>query len=190
MKTSITGLVGLAAAALAVAGSAMAASYVTISGSGLWSNAAPSTDYSQAGESYSFTFKVLQTYPVSYTDTHIKQTTSFTGYQYKLNGAVVPGLPDNITFFDSTYGGGFALGYPTHSVEFIGPDIGSTGTVTLINNATFYPNMDYVSSGGVVVNEGTSTISAVPEPAAWTLSFLGFGAAGGMMRSRRRAAAA
>jgi hypothetical protein len=189
MKISVTALAGLSLLVLAAADPA-AAKLVTISGSGVWANNSPTTAYSAPGDSYFFTFQVEQTYPVSYSDTHLKQTTSFQSYQYDLNGVVVAGLPINITFFDAHDDGGLALSYSDHSVEFIGPDIGSSGTVNLFQNVSFYPNIDYTTGdGGGIINEGSAVVSAVPEPAAWILSLVGFGAVGGMTRSRRRASA-
>jgi hypothetical protein len=187
MKQSVTGLLALSLLALAAAAPA-AANLVTVSGSGLWAGNAPVTLYSVPGESFAFTFQIEQTYPVAYADAGLKLTTAFQAYEYDLNGAPVAGLPLNITFFDSGFGGGLALSYSDHSVEFFGPDIGSSGSISYFNNISFYPNIDDApDAGGVVFNEGSATLSAVPEPKTWMLSLMGLGVVGGMVRSRRRA---
>lgn len=185
MKNSVSGFFALSVLVLGAATPA-AAHLVTISSSGLWAENAPTTAYSAHNESYSFTFKVEQTYLVSYADRALKQTTTFQSYQYKLNGAIVSSRPINITFFSASLDGGLALSYADHSVELIGPDIGSSGTISMGKNIFFHPNIDYVGNSGGVINEGGGSLSAVPEPGTWVLCFAGLAAVGGMMRVRRR----
>ena len=47
--------------------------------------------------------------------------------------------------------------------------------------------MAWTFTGGIDGNfNGTANLTAVPEPATWGLMLLGFGAMGGMLRTRRR----
>ena len=189
------GPVALAAAmaALLFAGSAAAVSLTTVSGSGVWAHTAPTTAYSAPDASYSFSFQLPKIYsPGNDADgrgTDIGTSDDFSNYNYTLGGTPVAGRPVYVYFYSVAYGGGFALAYPTTSIEFYGPvDVGSSGTINWGN----YPFTPYVAIEGEVyapVNQGaTPTVtSIVPEPATWALAFVGFGAAGGMIRFRRKA---
>jgi hypothetical protein len=52
-----------------------------------------------------------------------------------------------------------------------------------------YPDGDYVYNPLATDAAGTLTISAIPEPAAWTLMLIGFGLAGAYLRGSARIAA-
>lgn len=66
--------------------------------------------------------------------------------------------------------------------------------VNLWSNGTFVPDAVPVDYGvgvttavqGIDYVEGGVNVTAVPEPASWALMLVGFGAAGAMMRARRR----
>ena len=65
-----------------------------------------------------------------------------------------------------------------------------SGKVTLAKNGV----IDFrVNRDGAIWNDSTglsATVASVPEPATWALMIMGFGGAGAMIRSRRRAATA
>ena len=110
----------------------------------------------------------------------------------------------------------FNQGYSTYwtSIGFNGfvvfDDTNTVGAITgvSINGATNMSGFDmsrisfdadhiFVNWQGLALNQGTvvsldisSSGGAVPEPASWALMLGGFGAIGGAMRSRRRAAVA
>ena len=190
MNNAKSVLVALSLLGLGAASPAAATQLLEVSGSGVWAANAPTTAYSAPGATYAFKFRVAETYLASYADVGLKETTSFTDYQYRINGAVVAGAPDDIAFFDTALNGGIALAYASHSIEFIGPDVGSSGTITPGQYGAFYPNIDYVLNANAPIDEGAGptafSITAVPEPAAWRFMLLGLGAAGGALRARRR----
>jgi hypothetical protein len=199
-KPAVPTALSLALALAAVGGFAPAtAANVTISGSGTWIHAAPNTAYSAPDATFSFSFELPQTYTPGNdaplqgggtTGPDIGISTDFSDFHYSLGGTPVADVPDDIAFFSVAFGGGFALAFHTISVEFYGPvDIGSSGTVSFGQYA-LTPYIADQSQPYSPVNQGTGpvTTSVVPEPASWALSLLGLGAAGGVLRSRRRVA--
>lgn len=87
--------------------------------------------------------------------------------------------------FYITDGGAFSIRY-SNSSEAPGTALASSGPVTL--------QVGYGADafGGIVPSRafnGSVTFAAVPEPAAWAILTIGFGAAGGALRRRRGQAA-
>ncbi len=78
---------------------------------------------------------------------------------------------------------------PWYHVEFVVPDFSGSGLPTSRRYlGTIQINGD--GSGHQELDEIRYTELGVPEPAAWTLMILGFGATGAALRGRRRALAA
>ena len=144
---------------------------VIISGSGTWDASTPTTPESAPGNSFSFSFDM----PNPFSGTSNGQglvTSQGTNLIYDLNGNPVSvGLSYEV-FYPSSYGGLFTIGFTDGNyLGVFGPDIGSTGTLTI---GTF--------SAGYSVNSqdeftpqasGPGSVSGVPEPSSLTL----FGAA-------------
>ena len=83
---------------------------------------------------------------------------------------------------------------------FSGDTISASVPLSLLPSSGFMPtqfgfNLWPRLNGGDFTNiadfaPNNSTFAAVPEPASWALMIVGFGALGGMVRARRRAAVA
>ena len=98
-----------------------------------------------------------------------------------LNGS--PTTFANLDFVTSTFGGGFVAGGT--SINLVGDQL-FTGTVT---NPTFKLGTFTLFDGAPFPNQYSLSISAVPEPATWTLLLIGFGAIGLAVRRRKPSAA-
>ncbi|MBS0478803.1 MAG: PEPxxWA-CTERM sorting domain-containing protein [Proteobacteria bacterium] len=81
-------------------------------------------------------------------------------------------------------------GTQLQTAVFTGPGTGgggnALGTVTGPWSETVKYSLNFTGGNGSNFN-GTANLTAVPEPATWGLMLLGFGAMGGMLRTRRRA---
>lgn len=193
MRVNLWPVVGVVVAWLLGSAPAGAAS-LHVSASGFWIAGAPSTPYSEAGDAYAFSFDLPKTFvPDWYSSADIAATTEFTNFKYYLNGVLVPGVPQDIAFFDSSLFGGLQLGYSSsYSVEFIGPVIatnfGQPTAMLVLGTYAEYPNMNYAVDGdGVPLNQGTDyTMSVVPEPQAWAMMTLGVIGIGAAARAGRR----
>jgi hypothetical protein len=119
-------------------------------------------------------------------------------------GNVPGGLPDvefcatdNTNNCSGGGGGGVFVGAPgtgTITLSFLSPQ-------TSIDLTNFYVRYQSLANGGSGVGTGTPCVSGpdcdgggggneVPEPSTWALMILGFGAAGAILRGRRRHEAA
>jgi len=164
-----------------------------VQGSGFWTANAPSTPYSQSGESYDFSFDLAQYFtPDWYSSPDIAANTQFTDFEYYLNGTAVPGVPQDIAFFDAGMYGGLQLAFSnSYSVEFIGDamatNFGQPSVTLMLGSYDEYPNMNFeVDGNGVPLDQGTSfRMSVVPEPAAWATALLGMFGVGAVARARR-----
>jgi hypothetical protein len=101
-----------------------------------------------------------------------------------VNGDQYPN--DFVTFYNSGYAGGlvdyfgfFAIG---NSQYYTGDESAPTFVTGNYDN-----EFDYASYQPATVS--ITDVSAAPEPAAWTLMLVGFGALGGALRARRGRAA-
>jgi hypothetical protein len=129
----------------------------------------PAGTFAQGTSTYDFTFTTIGgTY-----DTLLQMQAT----------AVHTGIPHAIAFtlFKGTPGSG----------SFVANSGGTATTPTLLTltAGTYYMEVDTVSVPKELVTGGLTLLSSVPEPAAWTMMLLGFGALGAAVRSRRRSAA-
>lgn len=170
MKTTLAALALLSLASLPAA-----ATELDISGSGTWANPVETSPYAAAGAGWSFNFLVnsnFGTNPASVADA-----------SYQLNGVTSSTAITGATFYDAPDGGLFDLNFADgHTVTLIGPDIGSTGTISNLGAVAAQIGLD----GGPAEGSGSVTISAVPLPA--TLPLLGSAVAGLVAFARRRGA--
>jgi hypothetical protein len=218
MKPSRTVLGAAVAAVLALGAAPAFATIEKITLTGQWvdnletiagAQGSAVTAYSKDGATFSVSFDIAQTFAFTtmvdgFTVPTTAPATDLSNFVYKLNGVVVPTTlspvlaPDcmatgalcDVEFFSATgnQGGALGLDFGDHTVEFIGSDFGSTGT---LNEGAYASavNIDYTTDGfGNVINEGTSsiTITPIPEPAAWALMMVGFGGVGGALRGAAR----
>ncbi len=185
---------GVAVAAFFAASLAVASAHaVTITASGQWGANAPTTPYSVAGQTYSFSFVIPKVFSTIYSQPDLSVTTDSTNLKYYLNGSLVPATLDNVTFFNAADGGGLALGFSDFSMDIYGPAFGPGGSAPpplMTGSYNFFPNINGVpDSPGGTLNEGGATpgvASVVPEPSTWALMLVGFAALGGALRASRR----
>jgi hypothetical protein len=190
MRVNLWPLAGVAMA-LSLAALPADAAFI-VQGSGFWLDA-PSTPYSQSGESYDFSFDLARDFtPDWYSSPDIAANTEFSNFQYYLNGAPVAGIPQDIAFFDAGMYGGLQLAFSSsYSVEFIGDQMatnfGQPRVTLMLGSYVEYPNMNFeVDANGVPLDQGTSIrMSIVPEPAAWAMALLGMFGVGAVARARR-----
>ena len=92
-----------------------------------------------------------------------------------------------ITFFDNFrfYADG---GFDSDFDVYFGPTVftGTTAAPMFINGS--YTFDDYDNLGTLTISGAAEPASLAPEPASWALMLVGFGAIGGAMRGRRKAA--
>jgi hypothetical protein len=156
MKTKIVTAISGFIFALAFAPAATAD---TISGSGTWDSNAPTTPYSGANDTWSFTLNL----PTHFSENPV--TNEITNFSYDLNGSLVTSsLPGGILFFPVAEGGGFDLFVPLDS---------STGATII---SLYFPNdvgsnlsLGFGSySADIAINDGdpagTGTVTITPEP--------------------------
>ena len=199
--------IAAAAACLILAQPASAAT-VMFQGLGLFASNAPTTEFSAANTSFSFSFDMqtpfegIPTGPTLY-------TYDWSNFTYSLGDVeAAPASLDAIGYESD----GFTLVFTDRTrIKFVGADLGSDGLVYSPTWGLYSVYVSVPSSGPVasraagsgpaaaalpdpvgyamVVTTG-SAIAAVPEPAGWGLMITGFAAAGAMLRQRRRLAAA
>jgi hypothetical protein len=185
---------------------APAAQSAEVIGSGLWASNAPTTPYSVAGEGFTFSFVLPDTFTAYYQNPNVYLTTAEADFKFSLNGVALPvsisaippgacsgqavGTLCGVDFFPTSVAGGIGLDFTDHTVEFMGIDIGSQGVLK-------YGTSDYViniddrpSLVNGQIPEGYGMITVVPEPAAWMMLLAGFAAVGGVLRAARRRAVA
>lgn len=106
-------------------------------------------------------------------------------YAYDSQAGFYP-VPEDITFYDLSQGGGFSItrGYTGFGIRYFGSQLFS-GTLA---DPIFSPAV-FTLQNNFFPNESTLTItsmSVVPEPASWLMMIVGFGAAGHWLRGLRR----
>lgn len=110
-------------------------------------------------------------------------------YAYDSQAGFYP-TTDDITFYDLSQGGGFSItkGYTGMGIRYFGSQLfGGTLDAPAFSPAVYELTNDYFP----VSNTLTITpVSPIPEPAAWTMMILGFGAVGYALRARPRSATA
>ena len=95
---------------------------------------------------------------------------------------------NDLTFYQQISGAGpltetsFTFSF-TPSYDYKANGFRYVGTTALANS-----ELEFDSAGPTTYTITLSQLGAVPEPAAWALMILGFGAIGGALRSRRKAA--
>ena len=103
---------------------------------------------------------------------------------------LVQGLNAQITSYYSASNALFG-GTQLQTAGFTGlGTFAGANTITVGNpwSETVRYSLNFTGGAGSTFN-GTAQLSAVPEPATWGLMLLGFGAMGGMLRTRRRTTA-
>lgn len=162
----------VAAVAVALLFGGQANAGVLYTGSGVWGSQTLSTDYSSANKSWSFSFELPN-------PTTAGVTTAFTNFSYRLNGVSAGSSLLDVLFAPAGVGGLFTLDFTSgYSLAFFlnpGVDIGSngnlvTGTWKNVDVALYAPGAAFPT----VFDNGTGTISAVPEPSTWAMMILGF----------------
>ena len=166
------------AAAIACAPSAVADTS-TISASGTWGNNAPTTAYSEAGATWSFSFDLPD--PIA-----SNPSTQLTNFAYYLDGSLVSTtLPGGVLFYPVSQGGGFDLftdGQTGDNVVslYFPFDIGSNLTIV---DGTY-------TDVGIGLNDGdpagTGTVNVTPEPPSILLLGTALFIAGGLVYWKRR----
>jgi hypothetical protein len=192
----------LAASAATPAG---ATKLFRIEGSGVWGANAPTTPYSIAGESFSFSFVAPKTYSfIDYGVVKAIPPTQITDFSYSLGGQAMPtavaasappacsgpsGVLCSVEVVAASAGGGFNLDFTDYSVDLYGlnnADIGSQGTLVM-GKYGFIPNINgYPSAVNGAINEGVAVGAVVPEPSTWLITLLGFAGLGATLRGSRR----
>jgi len=114
-------------------------------------------------------------------------TSPTTGLLSTLTSNTVSGLTATLT---SYYSAANALwgGTQLQNVVFAGPGVGGGGNAIAVAgpwSETVKYSLNFTGGNGSNFN-GTANLTAVPEPATWGLMLLGFGAMGGMLRTRNR----
>jgi hypothetical protein len=189
----------------ALASAASAVSMMKISGSGFWASNAPSTAYSQATEAFTFSFQVPATYAYAdYGIVKVIDPTEVRDLYYSLGGtalstsispvappgcAATTGLLCAIELVTGGGGGGLNLDFGDASVDFYSPtnaDVGTAGKLSM-GAYIFIPNVNGEPSPvDGKIDEGTSTVSLVPEPGTWAMMLVGLSLVGGALRRSRR----
>jgi hypothetical protein len=165
MKRALAYVLG-AAAAMAVASSAQAAQYLTLTGqSGVFGD-----DAVGAGDfTRTFTFDV---------------PTGFTLTSLTITSAATSDPATNLDFFEVTFNGeAFNIG-STGDVEFrslLNRPVLTTGNTIFVRGTSGADS----SFSGTITLANTGGGNAIPEPASWALMLAGFAAAGLGVRSRR-----
>lgn len=126
-------------------------------------------------------------------DVYITQqgiTSATTGLLSTLTSNTISGLTATLTSYYSASNALFS-GTQLQQGVFNGPGVLSAGNGISVAGAwseTVKYSLNFTGGNGSNFN-GTANLTAVPEPATWGLMLLGFGAMGGMLRTRRRTTA-
>lgn len=157
------------------------ADVVVVSGSGTWGAAAPTTAESAAGASFSFSFDISNPFTGTASAASLA-TTDATNFGYDLNGSPVAVSLSKVVFYTPSMSGLFDLELSDGNLlDAYGPDIGSTGRLTLATTSANFAINDPASGP---VGSGSVSVSPIPEPISVTL--LGAGLFG-LLAVRRNA---
>ncbi|GGA79990.1 hypothetical protein GCM10011507_34070 [Edaphobacter acidisoli] len=148
-------------AALAIAPIA-SADPVSVSGSGTWDAATPTTAYSVAGASWYFSFNLPD--PIA-----SNPSTQVTNFTYDLNGSeVINSMPGGILFYSVADGGGFDLFVPVDSSSgasiislYFPDDVGSDLSLAFGNYSAEIGLNDSLLPGS-----GEGNVNITPEPSS------------------------
>jgi hypothetical protein len=127
-------------------------------------------------------------------------------FHYRLDGVDLGLTPQYLTFSST----GFSFLFGNQMVlQFTGPDLASDGTIDAPTSGLYsvyipaaaHPVPSLTGRGGfsalaapgpqlvgMATVVTTAQVAGVPEPSAWALTIVGFGAAGSVLRRRRRRA--
>lgn len=175
----------LIAAAMLLGVVSNATAGVLYTGAGTWDVNAPTTAYSQAGKSWSFSFEIDS--PAS------NPTSSILDFHYSLNGSPTGLGVSSIEFFSAAAGGMFTLALSNgdelgffNKIGAPSIDIGSNGS---LKTGQWSVDLLGQTADGTFV-QGAGVVTAVPEPSIWAMMILGFGAVGFLAYRRRTVAMA
>ncbi len=159
----------------------VSASPILISGGGTFAGSTPSSTFSAANQTWSFSFLVDSNPSVLNVTTGSSFDVSFSNFSYFLNGSSVVISPANIRFFNTAFSGMFNVCFappcpgtssPTNGFEFIGPQMftGSEST-PLMSTGSFTSTSFSVFVNSAAALQSNTTIQAVgsgvPEPSTW-----------------------
>ena len=166
------------ALATALAAPAMAAE-VMVSGSGVFGpHISTLLPVEVPGDSFAFSFDLPN--PIA-----VNPTTEVTNSSFFLNGDPVADPIRSVLFYDVADGGGFDLDFaygPDAQPPVVSLYLADVGSTLSIVPGTYGFTLDGLDGSA---GSGTVTITAVPEPAAWAVMLVGFGAVGALLRRRR-----
>jgi hypothetical protein len=114
-------------------------------------------------------------------------TSPSTGLLSTLTSNTISGATATLTSYYSAANALFS-GTQLQQGVFTGPGVLSAGNAIAVANPwseTVKYSLNFTGGNGSNFN-GTANLTAVPEPATWGLMLLGFGAMGGMLRTRAR----
>jgi hypothetical protein len=155
-----------AVAALAMAGSAQAAQYLTLTGaSGVFGD----DDVGPGDFTRTFTFDV----PAGFTLTSLTITS-----------AATTDPATNLDFAEVTFNGTDFVTVETGASEFrrlLNQPVMMTGNTIFVRGTSGADS----SFSGTITLANTGTGGAIPEPATWAMMLMGFGAAGAAVRGRK-----
>jgi len=154
---------------------------VTITGFGTWDAGTPTTAYSQAGETWYFSFNL----PANIASNPTTQVTNFT---YQLNGMqVANSLPGGMLFYSVVDGGGFDLFAPVDTSSgasiislYFPADVGSNLSVAFGSNPA-----EVGLNDGLLPGSGSGTVDITPEPPSILLFGTALLMASGLLYWRR-----
>ena len=144
---------------------------VPISGSGTWGADAPASDLSAAGESWSFSFEVVEPLDAN-------PTSMVSNFHYLLGGVEVTTPLDNVEFFATGDSGLFDLNFADgNTLNFYGPPVVTDPGSSLIRGA-FGAAIDINFSFGPDAGGGRGIVTigpivTVPEPSSLAVAGLG-----------------
>jgi hypothetical protein len=175
----------------------------TISQSGVWGSAAPTTNWSAPGDTWTFSFTVPNPDSVTALNgTMEMMTTAFSDFSYTLNGVAVNIAPADVIFFPSSEDGGFDIDFTAGGTDTTNGIVCSPSTpcsfntfgdqffsgnapnITIQSGSLSAVDFDYTASGDDTNPNGTGTVTTAPEPA--TLSLLALGALALFVIPRRK----
>ncbi len=176
---------------------------------GVWAANVPTTRYSAPNEAFTFSFSVDSAFSFAdYGTVKVIDPTHVHSFKYTLGGLTVhtstasapppncvgsAGTLCGVEMISSAGGGGLNLDFADYSLNFF-----STNSADIVSHGkfdhgtfSFTPNVNGdPSPKNHQINEGNgpTTISVVPEPAAWAMMMIGLGFTGAALRSKRRGA--
>ena len=162
----------------------------TVSSSGTFGGSASTTPMTAPNQTWSFSF-LIDSNPLP-NSTELESTRlPISGFEYRLNGSLVPANPSGASFYPALFGGGFDIETPEVIVA-LGPQMfsGTLASPTILPGVyTLGLDQNSVPSriGDASILGAQVTIgAAVPEPASVGLSLLGLVGLGLLLRRARK----